>query len=58
MTNYYSMTENFCCESKDCEDECVCEEKHSDCSVCQTTCGCMCDELYESWKDSQFDNFE
>lgn len=34
-------------------DDCECEGEHSSCEVCQTDCGCMCDALYEDWKDSQ-----
>jgi hypothetical protein len=30
---------------------CSCEGEHVSCEVCQTECGCTCDESYESWKD-------
>lgn len=46
---------DYCCGSDDCKDECRCEELHSDCAICGAECGCWCDEIYDSWKDSQLD---
>lgn len=31
--------------------DCSCEGEHVSCEICQTECGCFCDELYENWKD-------
>lgn len=47
--------QSVCCESIECENECVCESEHSGCPTCGVDCGCICDELYENWKDSQYE---
>jgi hypothetical protein len=51
----YYRNFDVCCESEDCKDDCQCDTKHHGCVTCQSRCGCICDELYESWKDSQLD---
>lgn len=52
--SYYGDLED-CCESIDCEEECVCDSLHHGCGVCESRCDCVCDEMYEAWKDSQLD---
>ena len=49
---YYKDDE--CCEAEDCVDECNCDS-HSNCIICGVNCGCMCDELYENYRDSLID---
>lgn len=50
----YATYSDICCESAECETDCKCDT-HTGCDTCGSSCDCMCDEMYENWKDSQYE---